>query len=89
MSEIITVELDLAKNVFQVHGSDCAGRAVLRKRLRRGQVLESFSKRRVGFYPTTFANAGIMVGWNPTLRIVAAVGCASAHPSFEASQDPG
>ena len=26
MSEIITVGLDLAKNVFQVHGADAAGR---------------------------------------------------------------
>ena len=43
MSEIITVGLDLAKNVFQVHGADCAGRAVLRKKLRQGQVLEFFS----------------------------------------------
>lgn len=34
MSEIITVGLDLAKNVFQVHGADGAGRAVLRKKLR-------------------------------------------------------
>jgi transposase len=42
MSEIITVGLDLAKNVFQVHGADTAGRAILRKRLRRGQVLEFF-----------------------------------------------
>ncbi len=39
MSEIITVGLDLAKNVFQVHGADGAGRAVLRKKLRREQVL--------------------------------------------------
>jgi len=29
MSEIITVGLDLAKNVFQAHGADGAGRAVL------------------------------------------------------------
>ena len=36
MSEIITVGLDLAKNVFQVHGADAAGGAVLRKKLRRG-----------------------------------------------------
>ena len=43
MSEIITVGLDLAKNVFQVHGADDAGRAVLRKKIRRGQVLEFFS----------------------------------------------
>jgi len=39
MSEIITVGLDLAKNVFRVHGADGAGQAVLRKKLRRDQVL--------------------------------------------------
>jgi len=44
MSEIITVGLDLAKNVFQVHGADAAGRAVLRKKLRRSQVLEFFGQ---------------------------------------------
>ena len=42
MSEITTVGLDLAKNMFQVHGADGAGRAVLRKKLRRAQVLEFF-----------------------------------------------
>ena len=36
MSEITTVGLDLAKNVFQLHGVDGVGRAVLR----RGQVPE-------------------------------------------------
>jgi len=30
MSEIITVGLALAKNVFQMHGADGAGSAVLR-----------------------------------------------------------
>jgi hypothetical protein len=30
MSEIITVGLDLAKNVFQAHGADTLGRAVAR-----------------------------------------------------------
>jgi len=44
MSDIITVGLDLAKNVFQVHGADGAGRAVLRKKLRRTQVLAFFSQ---------------------------------------------
>jgi transposase len=42
MSEIITVGLDLAKNVFQLHGADGSGRAVLRKKLRRDQVLAFF-----------------------------------------------
>ena len=44
MSEIITVGLDLAKNVFQAHGADGSGRAVLRKKLRRDQVLEFFGR---------------------------------------------
>jgi transposase len=39
-SEIATVALDLATNVFQLHGADASGRAVLRRKLRRGQVLE-------------------------------------------------
>ena len=43
MSEITTIGLDLAKHVFQVHGIDAQGTTVLRKRLRRGQVLAFFS----------------------------------------------
>lgn len=35
---IATVGLDLAKNVFQLHGADAEGRVVLRKRLRRDGV---------------------------------------------------
>jgi len=44
MSEITTIGLDLGKHVFQVHGIDAAGRPVLRKRLRRGQLLAFFSR---------------------------------------------
>lgn len=44
MSEIITVGLDLAKSVFQVHGADGTGRTVLRKKIRRAQMLEFFSQ---------------------------------------------
>jgi len=44
MGEITTIGLDLAKHVFQVHGIDADGAAVLRKQLRRGQVLAFFSK---------------------------------------------
>lgn len=44
MSEITTVGLDLAKHVFQVHGVDGNGAIVLRKRLRRVQVLAFFSR---------------------------------------------
>jgi transposase len=44
MSELTTIGLDLAKHVFQVHGIDAQGTTVLRKRLRRGQVLAFFSR---------------------------------------------
>jgi len=44
MSEIRTIGLDLAKHIFQVHGVDAEGTTVLRKQLRRGQVLAFFSR---------------------------------------------
>ena len=40
--QITTIGLDIAKNVFQVHGIDAAEKVVVRKQLRRGQVLEFF-----------------------------------------------
>ena len=40
--KITTVGIDLAKNVFQVHGVDERGKPVLRKQLRRGQIAEFF-----------------------------------------------
>ncbi len=44
MTKITTVGLDLAKLVFQVHGADQDGRPVVRKKLRRGQVLGFFAE---------------------------------------------
>jgi hypothetical protein len=44
MGEITIIGVDLAKHVFQVHGVDEEGATVLRKQLRRGQVLAFFSK---------------------------------------------
>ena len=38
------VGLDIAKNDFQVHGTDAAGHRVLRRRLRRGEVTTSFAR---------------------------------------------
>jgi transposase len=40
MSEVSTIGLDLAKNVFQVHGANASGAVVFRKRLRREGVLK-------------------------------------------------
>ena len=38
----ITIGIDLAKSVFQVHGVDAAGDVVIRKKLRRAEVLKFF-----------------------------------------------
>jgi transposase len=43
MRDITTVGLDLAKTVFQVHGADGEGRPMLRRKMRRGQVLKFFA----------------------------------------------
>lgn len=41
--QVTTIGLDIAKNVFQVHGVDARGRAVLRKRLSRARVFAFFA----------------------------------------------
>jgi transposase len=43
VEEVSTVGLDLAKHVFQVHGADSAGVVVVRRKLRRGQILSFFA----------------------------------------------
>src|ERR1700674_3378295 len=40
--QISTIGLDIAKNVFQAHGVDAAGKTVITKQLRRGQVISFF-----------------------------------------------
>ena len=42
--EISTIGLDLAKSIFQVHAVDAAGETIVRKALRRAQVLPFFAK---------------------------------------------
>jgi transposase len=42
--QVTTIGLDIAKSVFQVHGIDEQGRAVLRKRLARAKVREFFAQ---------------------------------------------
>jgi len=44
MNDITTIGLDTAKSVFQVHGVDADGEVVLRRQLKRRQVLAFFAK---------------------------------------------
>jgi transposase len=41
--QVTTIGLDIAKNLFQVHGVDARGRVVLRRRLSRAKLLEFFA----------------------------------------------
>jgi hypothetical protein len=51
---IAVIGLDLAKNVFQAHGVDAEGGTVLRRRLRRSEVLSFFA-----------GLPRVLVGWRP------------------------
>jgi transposase len=41
--QITTIGFDIAKNVFQVHGIDATEKVMIRKPLRRGQVIKFFA----------------------------------------------
>ncbi len=83
MGEITTIGLDIAKHVFQVHGVDAAGRVVVQKRLRRGEVERFFAR-----LPPTLV-AAMAKGQDPGSRHsalsarrerVGMLGPRSAHP---------
>jgi transposase len=44
MGEVVTVGLDIAKSVFQVHGVDAEGRVVVQRQLTRGKLIPFFEK---------------------------------------------
>jgi transposase len=46
MGDVITIGVDLAKSVFQIHGVDAEGVVVVRRQLRRRQVLSFFERLR-------------------------------------------
>jgi transposase len=44
MTKVSTIGLDLAKHVFQVHGVDENGTVIIRRRLRRSELIKYFSR---------------------------------------------
>lgn len=44
MSEVTTIGLDIAKNVFHAHGADASGRALFSRKISRTKLLEFFTK---------------------------------------------
>lgn len=69
MEKITTIGLDLAKNVFQVHGADADGAPVLRRKLRRAEVLSFFDK-----LPTCLVGMEACGGSHYWAREIAALG---------------
>lgn len=47
MGQVVTIGLDIAKSVFQVHGVDASGEVVVRRQIRRAQLLQFFAKQPV------------------------------------------
>ena len=67
--QITTIVLDIAKNMFQVHGIDAAEKAVVRRQLRRGQVMKFFEALPTsGPAATTAAFKGRIHGCTRTFR---------------------
>ena len=56
--QAITIGLDLAKHWFQVHGVDAAGKLVVKRRLRRAEVVEFFQS----------ARSRALSAWRPARR---------------------
>ena len=44
MQAVTTIGLDIAKSVFQVHGVDAEGNAIIRRKLKRRYVAAFFQK---------------------------------------------
>jgi transposase len=44
MKEVVTVGIDISKNVFQVHGVSAQGDVLVRRKLRRSEVSEFFER---------------------------------------------
>ena len=42
--QVTTIGLDIAKRVFQVHGIDCEGAIVVRRKLKRSELLHFFNR---------------------------------------------
>jgi transposase len=43
MTDLTRIAIDTSKSVFTLHGADAAGRVVLRRSLRRGELLRFFA----------------------------------------------
>ncbi len=70
MTDVITIGVDLAKNVFQVHGVDAEDGVIFRRQLRRGQILPFFKKQRPLSRPRIWFSRSclILTNWTRLFR---------------------
>lgn len=69
MKHITTIGLDLAKQVFQIHGADAEGAPIVSRKLRRAEVLRFFEKQ-----PTCLVGIEACGGAHYWAREIAALG---------------
>jgi transposase len=65
MGQAITIGLDIAKHVFQAHGTDAAGHVLFRKRLTRARLLGFLAAQApcVAAMPARTIGAGKSASW--------------------------
>ena len=88
-----TIGLDIAKQVFQVHGADKSGKVLFRRKLRRGEVARFFAELGpclVGMEASGSAHywARVLTGAGHTVRLQHLVGKASTA-NLPAAKLPG
>ena len=81
MEAVVTIGLDIAKSVFQVHGVDGSGAVIVRRRLTRGKVLSFFEKRRPGSAEMTCDGAP---NWPAKVAVVRPSACLSCIRAWKA-----
>ena len=72
LSSVTVVGLDIAKNVFQVHGVDAKGAAIVARSVRRGQLLKFFAslpRCLVGIEACSSVTGRLRVGYGDMIRI--------------------
>ena len=57
--EVVTVGLDLAKNVFQVHAIGADGAVLIRRKLRRTEVIRFFAELSIGVQKGPRLSSGV------------------------------
>jgi hypothetical protein len=64
MGEVSTIGVDLAKTVFRVHGADAFGAVLLRKKLRRHQLLTFLIRRKAAWRRCVRAPIKVALSWH-------------------------